>query len=323
MPKPRKKHYSQFVEKCIEDIESHDIESFKNRIDGVWVSHLKSNDIMHHVCKIGCFDSFLLLIEKKVFPDITDIEWASVGTNEHQKDIFDYAVKNFPSLPFHERDFTSLSYACKRQRKATLINAISIYIEKAKSPEWAEKLAMPYLTFITGSASFNNHQILAFLIKQYEISTTLKVAIDNQIRRTKYSTLPNFFSGYVAPIVIRKRYLESLKVICNNYSISSLGDTRGLVRKSYSNERIREFFVSLPVSERHGMLKGMVSSGKRDLAIELFRSIPENEIPSEPEQLSRLLSPMIEAYDTDPLSFFERDDVPASWLPALHAILAD
>jgi hypothetical protein len=54
----------------------------------------------------------------------------------------------------------------------------------------------------------------------------------------------------------------------------------------------------------------LVDNKKQTLAIHLFNYIPLDKMPEEPYTLSLLLSPIITAHDTDPLSFISNSNSP-------------
>jgi len=120
---------------------------------------------------------------------------------------------------------------------------------------------------------------------------------------------------------VKKRSFKCIILLAKRYEIYNVAKSEGMVLKSYSDDTILPVFYSLPIMQRHGMLRGMVNTGKHALAVRLFEEISFDDIETEPYALARLLSPVIDAYKTDPLTFFERKDIPQEWLPSLSVLL--
>lgn len=314
---------SAFEKKCIDIIKRHDVEMLSNLIQKHGITRLESYGIMYDVCKIGCFESFKVLTKEGIKPDITSVEWAASGRNEHQKDIFDYIVNVYKAQPFYNRSYATLRFAAKSQRRQSLETLLSICIKGAKKNNRIESLAKSYLGAMEIAAKYNQASAMECFIENLDNDETLFLAINDLLTSRRKQSINSFVNQVIIPNVIKKRNYDTLAVLADRYEIAHLKNSETLIKKSYDDDKITRLFHSLPIMERHGLLKGMVETGKSNLAISLFNEIPQDSISCEPESLARLLNPVIKAYNIDPISFFERDDVPDNWLPALAILVSE
>lgn len=317
-----KKAIIQFEYECTKLIRAHNTESlrriFKQRGSAPFLTY----ELMYEVCKNGNFDTFKLFVDNGVYPNTRDAEWVAVGKNDHQRDIFSYIINEF-SLPISHRRYLIAKIAFKKQRLNTLKRLLMLCINDAKTNDRIDVIADIYTDLLYLAANFNQPSVVELLIKRMNEDEALNSEIQKLCLNKGYYSIEEIVNKRIIPSVIARRRHGNLVTLSTYYTLGNLQDTDSLVKKSYSDSKISKTFYALPITERHGLLNGMNNTGKQKLAISLFESIPKSTIPTDPWHLARLLYPVIKAYNTDPILFFERNDIPDAWHPALPILLAD